>query len=92
MTHVMLTQEERSAILDRELQPYLRDGWRIQARSEGQAQLVLPARKKSGCLIIVLLLLGIVPGIIYLMWPSRDELLTITVDATGHVQKLRAQG
>jgi hypothetical protein len=41
-----LTIEQRSEILNITVQSYLSQGWRIQSRTEPEAQLILPAKKK----------------------------------------------
>lgn len=81
------TRQQRQEILDRAVASHMREGWLVQNQSETRAQMIKPATKKSCLLIVVLLLLGILPGILYLLWPSRDKILIIEVDESGRVHR-----
>lgn len=78
-----------TAILDREIMRWVKRGARIQNRTDRQAQLVMPAKGKSLLLVIVLLVLGVVPGVIYLIWPRKDTVITLTLDASGKLHTLK---
>ncbi len=77
---VTLTFEQRRLILDRTMQQYMHKGWILQSQTDTVGQLLKPC-KKRGCLGRFFL------GIILLLFPQRDKLLTITVDEHGHVKK-----
>jgi len=62
----MKTTEERKAILEKEIARQLKKGWRISSRTEIGCQLVID-KKRNGCLIVILFLFFIIPGIFYLI-------------------------
>lgn len=74
------TIQERNAILEKAIAPYLRKGWRLQARGEVWAQLYWE-KKSYGCLMRILW------GLFLLFFPRRNRVLTITVTDSGKLQK-----
>jgi len=76
--------EERRTILDREVARYVSAGYILISRTDNTAQLVSET-SPNGCLLIGLFLLGIVPGLIYMMISKRTESLYIEVDDFGHL-------
>ena len=88
----LLSLDERKVILERAIRPYLEEGWLIQNQTETRAQLRKPAQSKSGCLIIILLLFGVLPGILYLMWPNQDRIVLVEVNEVGKSIETAIQG
>jgi len=78
---------DREAILESAIRPYALQGWLVQNRTGHSAQLTKPAEDKNGCLILVLLLFGILPGILYLLLPRDAQTLLIEVDTDGIVRE-----
>lgn len=91
MAGSMLSSQERSAILEREIAPYVAGGFLVTSRTEGSAQLV--KRKQfggSGCLNIFLFIISgglitLIQFIIYL--GAKDQSVYIEVDPYGSVKK-----
>lgn len=63
----MKTIEERKAILDKEITRQFKNGWRLASRTETGCQLVKD-KERSGCLLVLLFLFFIIPGIFYLLF------------------------
>ena len=61
-----ITLEERSNLLQREIQKYVKDGWRVQSSTATTAQLVKP-KKFSFLFFIVLLILMVLPALLYVV-------------------------
>jgi len=61
--------------LNREIRRLTNDGWTVTSQTPDTASMVLRAKGTNGCLVIVLLMLGILPGILYIMWPRKDKTL-----------------
>jgi hypothetical protein len=80
MPRQLLTPEQRSALLEQAMQPYIKKGWILQSKTEGMVQLLKPA-KQYGCVMRILL------ALILLFFPRYDKLVTITVDPYGKVSK-----
>jgi len=80
----MKTIEERKAILEIEIDKLLREGWTISSRTETGCQLVTK-KKQSGCLIVVLFLFFIIPGIIYLILTSGTNSIYVEVNENGEI-------
>ena len=83
-----LTEYERSAILDKEIERYIRSGYRVVSRTPTTAQLVKP---KGFSIIIAFLafLILIVGLVLYLLWylAKRDSQVYLTVDERGKVHR-----
>jgi hypothetical protein len=81
---------ERRAILDREIEPYVRKGFHVTSRTDTTAQLL--KAKKFSCLFATLwfLLFGI-GLVIYLIYyaAGRDELIYLEVDPLGNVSRTK---
>lgn len=67
-------------------------GYSIQIQTEQEAILSRPGKAASGCLVVFLLLLGIVPGIVYLVWPRQAEVVRLWVDVDGKVHRTGGSG
>lgn len=83
-----MTTDMRRNILDKEIQSYVRKGYRVLSQTDTSAQLVKP--KKFNLLIAVILLICMVlPFIIYLLMymAAKDKTVYITVDPQGRVQR-----
>jgi hypothetical protein len=83
-----LTTEERSNLLQREIQKYVKDGWRVQSSTATTAQLVKP-KKFSFLFFIVLLILMVLPALLYVVWfaVKRDEAVYLSVDENGRITR-----
>ena len=82
-----LTIEQRRAILQQEINKYVKQDYRVVSQTDTTAQLVRP--KKFSCLIAVLALLVVVIGfIIYLIYyaSKKDDQIYIEVDENGKVR------
>jgi len=63
---------------------YTRKGWKIVAQTDTSVQLA--KRKRPNTVVaIVLLVLGIIPGLIYIFWPRKDKVVYLTY-TLGKVQ------
>lgn len=84
----VLSESERSKILDIEIQRYLGGGYRILSRTNTTAQLVKPKQFNAGIAILgaLLLLIGLV---IYLLayTAQQDSTMYLSVDEQGHVTR-----
>jgi len=84
----MLSTEDRAAVLEREVQNYVKRGFRVMSRTDTTAQLVKP---KHFSLIIALIcfLLAVFPFILYLLiyMASKDETVYISVDDKGKISR-----
>ena len=81
------TIEQRRAILQQEINKYVKQDYRVVSQTDTTAQLVRP--KKFSCLIALLALLIVVIGfIIYLIYyvAKRDDQIYIEVDENGKVR------
>jgi len=81
----MKTIEERKSILDKDVFRLVNHGWRV-AHSSDTKCLLVKDKKANGCLLIVLLLLFIVPGIIYLIMYKGRSTLKIEVTEKGDIK------
>lgn len=85
-------QGYRQKVLDEEIAGYVRSGYYVVSRGESSAQLI---RKKKFSLFwgVLLLLLGIVPGIAYLFWylAKKDRYVYLSVDPSGKVESTRGK-
>lgn len=84
----MLTKDERTAILDREVQKYVKSGYRVNSRTDTTAQLVQP-KKFSFLLFIVLLILMVLPAVLYVVWymVKKEGAIYLTVDENGKIKR-----
>jgi hypothetical protein len=81
-----LPLDQRKAILENAIAIQARTGWLLVSRTDTTAQMTMEKRP-SGCIAIILFLLGIVPGIIYLMLSQGTATLYIEVDEYGSVRR-----
>lgn len=88
MTQTGVTIDQRREILQREINGYLKRGFRVVSQTETSAQLLKP--KVFSLLWAFLWFLGFGIGIIvYIIWymAKRDETVYIEVDDKGHVKR-----
>jgi len=80
--------EQRRAILDREIQSYVRKGYRVLSQTDTSAQLVKP-KKFSLILAVLLLILMVLPFVIYLLMyvAAKDKTVYLSVDPDGKVTR-----
>jgi hypothetical protein len=81
-----LTIEQRREILQREINKYLRQGYRVISQTDTTAQLVKP--KEFSCLWFLINALLLIGWIFYLLWywSKRDKQIYIEVDVNGKVR------
>jgi hypothetical protein len=80
----MKTIEERKSILDKEIFKLVNHGWVLSHRSDTKC-LLIKAKKVNGCLLTILLLLFIVPGIIYILMSKGKSTLKIDITEEGNI-------
>ncbi|HEY5469380.1 MAG TPA: helix-turn-helix domain-containing protein [Bacteroidales bacterium] len=81
----MKTLEERKAILEAVIVKHQKNGWTITNRTDINCQLTKP-KKPETCLVILLLLLFIIPGLLYLIFIKGNMTVFIEVDEYGKVK------
>jgi hypothetical protein len=81
----MKTREERKSILDKDIFKHVNHGWRVATRSDTKCLLVRD-KKAKGCLLIILLLLFIIPGLVYLFMYKGRNSLVIEVTPEGNIK------
>lgn len=84
----MLPMEQRTAILDKEVKSYVKQGYRVLSQTPTSAQLVKP--KKFNLLIaLICLILAVLPFVLYLLWylAAKDSTVYLTVDEQGKVKR-----
>ncbi len=83
-----LSLEARSEILNREIENYVRRGYRVLSRTDTTAQLVKP--KVFSCLWFLLWALLLVGWIFYIAWylSKRDETVHLEVTPTGRIRRI----
>ena len=84
----MLTESERSAILDAEVQRYVALGFHVTSRTATTAQLVKPKRFDAALAVLGLLFLavGLLAYLLVYLGQS-DERVYLTVDVQGQVDR-----
>lgn len=82
--------EQRRAILGREIQRYVKRGFRVVSQTDTTAQLVKP-KKFSLFWAVVWFLLAVFPFIIYLLWyaAKKDETVYLEVTPTGRIRRTK---
>jgi hypothetical protein len=83
-----LPVETRRAILQREVERYVGQGYRVVSQTDTTAQLVRP--KHFSCLIATIcLLLAVLPFVLYLLiyMGSRDSQVYLSVDDSGRLHR-----
>jgi hypothetical protein len=82
----MGTIEERKEILEKEITRQLKKGWRISSRTETGCQLIMD-KKRNGCLIVILFLFFILPGIFYLILTQGKTIsVYVEVNEDGQIK------
>lgn len=79
----LLPLETRKSILQVEMSKWISRGYRVQSQTDTNAQM-LKGKRVDGCLLIILLCLGVVPGLIYLV-VQKDKTAYITIDERGKI-------
>lgn len=74
--------DQVNACINKVIGEYTRKGYRVQSQSDLFIQMVREKNKHIWA-IIILLLLGILPGIIYLLIPNRIHTVSIRVCEDG---------
>lgn len=83
-----LSNAERSAILDKEIRAYVKQGYRVISRTDSTVQLVKP-KKFSLIIAIICLLLAVLPFILYVLiyMASSDQTIYLEVNERGKVTR-----
>ncbi len=83
-----MSLDQRRAILEREIQSYVKKGYRVLSQTDTSAQLLKPKRF-SWLLAIILLILMVLPFLVYLLMyiGAKDKTVYITVDAQGKISR-----
>lgn len=83
-----MTLDMRRNVLEREIQQYVRKGYRVISQTDTSAQLLKP-KKFNLILAVLLLILMVLPFIVYLLMymAAKDTTVYITVDANGTIQR-----
>ncbi len=83
-----LSEQDRAAILDREVEKYVRKGYRVTSRTPTTAQLVKPKVFSRLWAFLWFLVFG-VGLIVYLLWyaAKRDKTVYLTADEQGRVHR-----
>ncbi len=79
-----VTLEYRGHRLTAAIARHTRDGWVASSQTETTAQLVKPSQK-SGWVLLVLLMFGILSGILYAVWPASQDTMFLRVNEQGRV-------
>lgn len=84
----MLSTEDRAAVLEREVQSYVKKGYRVMSRTDITAQLVKP-KHFSFILAIILLIIMVLPFFLYLLWylAAKDQTVYLSVDDKGKISR-----
>jgi hypothetical protein len=84
----LLNPTPRTAALQLTIVDYISAGYRLMAQTETSAWFVQPKRF-SVIAFVLLLLLGVLPGLGYLLWfrGKRDLAVEITVDEDGKLHR-----
>ena len=56
------------------------EGWGLNSQTETTAAVTKPGERLNGCLVVLLLLWFLIPGLIYLFWPRHDLSVLVEVD------------
>lgn len=80
-----LSLDERRNLLDQEIIKHTSHGWRLTTRTDTSAQMIKD-KQRSGCLVVVLLCLGIIPGLIYLSATGAPDSLYLDIDQFGRIR------
>jgi DNA-binding CsgD family transcriptional regulator len=81
----MKTIEERKAILNAVIIKHQKNGWTITNQTDTNCQLI-KEKKPDTCLVVLLLLLFIIPGLLYLIFIKGNMTVFIEVDEEGKVK------
>lgn len=82
----LLGLDQRRALLQTEIVAQAGEGWRIVAQSDTTVQLEreLPINE---VIAIFLLLLGILPGILYILFGKQKQGMLVTIDDYGRISR-----
>ncbi len=77
--------------LEQKIFEFQSDGWVLLSRTGNTAQLRKPKGDPSCALVIILFLLGILPGILYLILHAveKEQIVTLFVDEQGVVRMIK---
>jgi hypothetical protein len=75
--------------LERSIVEYQKQGWILISHTGTTAQLSKPKGSPSCALIVILFVLGILPGIIYLLLynAKKEQIVTLFMDENGAVTR-----
>jgi excisionase family DNA binding protein len=81
----MKTIDERKAILEAEIIKQQKKGWQIANRTDTTCQMV-KEKKPETCLIVILFLLFVIPGLLYLILMKGNVTVYIEITEEGEVK------
>ena len=81
----MKTLEERKTILEYEITKQQKKGWQIASRTDTTCQLI-KEKKPETCLIVILFLLFVIPGLLYLILTKGNVTVYIEITEEGEVK------
>lgn len=81
----MKTIEERKAILTAVIVKHQKNGWTVTNQTDTNCQLT-KEKKPETCLVVLLILLFIIPGLLYLIFAKGNMNVFIEVDEEGKVK------
>lgn len=82
-----LSLDNRRTLLDQEIIAQAGRGWRLTTRTDTSAQLI-KEKQINGCLAIILLCLGIIPGLIYMAATRAPDSLYVDIDEFGRIRRV----
>lgn len=83
--NIMKTIEERKAILAAVIVKQQKNGWTVSNQTDTNCQMTKP-KKPETCLVIILILLFVIPGLLYLIFIKGNMTVFIEVDEDGKVK------
>ena len=81
----MKTLEERKAILNAVMIKHQKNGWQVVSQTDTTCQ-ISKEKKPETCLVVLLILLFIIPGILYLIFAKGIINIYVEVDEEGKVK------
>ena len=81
----MKTLEERKAILNAVIIKHQKNGWQVVSQTDTTCQ-ISKEKKPDTCLVVLLIILFVIPGILYLIFSKGIINIYIEVDEEGKVK------
>ena len=74
------TNHNQKVNLNEYVRTLVAEGWGLNSQTETTAAVTKPGERLNGCLVVLLLLCFLIPGLIYLFWPRHDLSVLVEVD------------